>query len=135
MERKQEFHSQSPYWDWARVVFEEGVDPSSGKVTGVRLLKRKSGTLNEYIVVPGGTWHGVYLRYDGEISVLVPPAELALGNKGRWTGGGSYEGWVFAQPGAVVELNRKGSKMYIIFEPDGPREDDFPPGVEYEELL
>ena len=129
----QTFRSQSPYWDWARVIF-DGVDPSSGKVTGVRLQKRTLGTLQEYVVTPGGQWCGIRLCYSGVITVITPPAELALGNEGRWSGGGNYRGWVFGKPGAVVELDRKGSKVYIIFGPDGPRDDYFPPGVEYEEL-
>ena len=111
----QTFRSQSPYWDWARVIF-DGVDPSSGEVTGVRLQKRTSGVLREYRVLPGGQWSGKQINFPGEVTVHTPPVELALGKAGR----GGYSGWVFGKLGAVVELDQKGAKAYIIFGPDGP---------------
>jgi len=108
------FSSHSPYGSRARIIF-EGVDPSEGVVVGVRLLKRSSGNLHEYVILPGGNWSGKHF-VSWEVRRLTPQVELACG-RARF-----YYGWAFGKPGAVVELaDRKGSKTYIVFGPDGPR--------------
>ena len=125
----EDYSSQSYRWQWARVIFNLDPQPETipDKVERVRLFKRTSGNMDEYTVAPGGEWYGLYLRWDGYITVVSGQAELALGKKGSWSGGGVYHGWVFMKPGAVVELQRKSKKAFLVCSEEGILWKSFPP--------
>ena len=122
------FNGQSYKWSSFRIVLQDVEGPT---VTNVRLMKREAGNLTEYMISPGGNWHGRKINYSGEVSKSKhsrADAIIALASSGSWSGGSNYKGFVFGKPGAIIYFSCKGEKKWLVFTATGIEETHLAPG-------
>jgi hypothetical protein len=90
---------------------------------------------NAYRITSGGTWSAMRISYSGYVRILRGSPVIALADKGGWSGGRNYAGYIFGKPGDIVEFNKKGYMKYLVFsENEKPEETTINPTAEYAEL-
>lgn len=130
------FKPQSYKWAAFRIEISEKIfDPEL--FMGVKLFETVSGNLTVYAVRPGGNWAGIAVEWDGNYEVSktsTAKAITALACSGHWSGGGTYRGYAFGLPGAVIFFSCKGEKKWLVFTDTGPEWHDTKPGVAPKEI-
>mgnify|MGYP006299583023 CR=1 FL=1 len=87
---------------------------------------------NAYKISPGGDWSAWRLSsYGGHIAAVKGNPVLALADQGRWSGGRTYSGYIFAHPGDIVKMTRKDKVTYLVFSGDKPEVTEVNPMGEY----
>jgi len=130
---EQEFFGQSANWARYRIVSEGEKAPHEFK--GVSLSQSISGNLTELHVgsAGSGAWSGVYVDHEGKEAEVSKHSKnevvIALANRGNWSGGGTYRGYIFGKPGAIVRLVSGSRQKWLVFEEGGSHEQDTNPGV------